>query len=465
VIDIDGHCIEFFPALAPYLREEGVNLESASLRRLLPPYFGPDTDWHALDAGQRAHQRAARPPWWGSPARNTRDLATAMFPGLFYERLDELGIDVSVVYPSIGLAFLHLWDEAERRGACRALNRCNASSFAGFSHRLVPVAAIPMHTPEEAIAELEYAVTTLGFKAVLLAGYVQRPVGAVSDVNPELDPWCTWLDMYGIDSAYDYDPVWRKCTELGVSVAFHSGSIGWGSRRSISSYMYNHIGHLAEGQHALCKSLFLGGVTRRFPDLNFAFLEGGVAWAAALLSDLVGHWEKRNRNALAHLDPAGIDKALFFELMGEYGGALTKNSEPMRISRPTEDPALLDEFAACGIERAEDIRELFVPRFFFGCEADDPLTSSAFNAKVNPFGARLGAMFGSDVAHWDVPDMSEVLEEAWEMVDHEWIDAADFRDFVFGNPGRFFTGGSTSFFAGTVVEHQVQEYLAGAETR
>jgi hypothetical protein len=329
----------------------------------------------------------------------------------------------------------------------------------------VPVAAIPMHTPDEAIAELEYAVTTLGFKAVLLAGYVQRPVGAVTETNPELAPWCTWLDMYGIDSEHDYDPVWRKCVELGVAVAFHSGSIGWGSRRSISSYMYNHIGHLAEGQHALCKSLFLGGVTRRFPDLNFAFLEGGVSWAAALLSDLVGHWEKRNRNALAHLDPAGIDKALFFELMGEYGGALTAHSEPMRIARPTEDPALLDEFAACEIERPQDIGDLFVPRFFFGCEADDPLNSSAFDTKVNPFGARLGAMFGSDVAHWDVPDMSEVLEEAWEMVDHEWIDEADFRDFVFGNPVRCFTGGNPSFFTGTVVEEEVKQYLAGANAR
>ena len=31
------------------------------------------------------------------------------------------------------------------------------------------------------------------------------------------------------------------------------------------------------------------------------------------------------------------------------------------------------------------------------------MNSTAFNTKVNPFGARLGAMFGSDVAHWDVP--------------------------------------------------------------
>ena len=55
---------------------------------------------------------------------------------------------------------------------------------------------------------------------------------------------------------------------------------------------------LAAGQQALAKSLFLGGVTRRFPSLNFAFLEGGVAWAAALLADIVGHWEKRNPAAL-----------------------------------------------------------------------------------------------------------------------------------------------------------------------
>ena len=52
------------------------------------------------------------------------------------------------------------------------------------------------------------------------------------------------------------------------------------------------------------------------------------------------------------------------------------------------------------------------------------MTSTAFNTKVNPFGAELHAMMGSDIAHWDVPDMTEVLEEAWEMVDHGWIDEA-----------------------------------------
>ncbi len=462
VIDIDGHCIEFFPGLAPYLRDEGLSLDSPSLARLLPPYFGPDVSWHALSADERAARRAARPPWWGAPAKNTRDLATAMFPRLLHERLDEFGIDVSVVYPSAGLAFLHLWDERERRGACRALNRANADAFAGLGDRLVPVAAIPMHTPDEAVDALQHAVQELGFKAVLLAGYVQRPVEAVASQHAELAQWSTWIDMYGLDSKYDYDPVWAACRDLGVAVAFHSGSIGWGSRMSPSNYMYNHLGHLAEGQHALAKSLFLGGVTNRFPELNFVFLEGGVSWAVTLYSDLIGHWEKRNREALDHLDPKHIDKTLFFELMERYGGPLVAASEPLRVNRPAEDPTMLDEFAATGVQKHEDITTRFVDCFYFGCEADDPMTATAFNEKLNPFGARLHAMFGSDVAHWDVPDMTEVLEEAWEMVDHGWIDRADFRDFVFTNPVRCFTRSNPSFFAGTVVEQPVAQYLAGA---
>ena len=75
------------------------------------------------------------------------DRATAMLPRLLYERLPELGIDVSVIYPSFGLLFGHFDDERDRRGACRALNRFNAGVFAEFADRLLPVAEIPMHTP------------------------------------------------------------------------------------------------------------------------------------------------------------------------------------------------------------------------------------------------------------------------------------------------------------------------------
>ena len=291
------------------------------MSRLLPGAFGPYQSWYALDDAERAGARISRPPWWGSPARNTRDLATALLPALLYDRLDELGIDVSRRLPEHRARLPAPRGSDQRRGACRALNRHNAETFAPFADRLVPVAAIPMHTPDEAIDALEHAVGELGFKAVLLAGYVQRPAPVVAEQHPDSSVGRCGSTCTASTARTTTTPSGRSCRDLGVSIAFHSGSIGWGSRQSISNYMYNHIGHLAEGQHALCKSLFMGGVTRRFPELNFAFLEGGVAWAVSLFADLIGHWEKRNRTAMDHLDPANIDYALFADLLERYGSA------------------------------------------------------------------------------------------------------------------------------------------------
>jgi predicted TIM-barrel fold metal-dependent hydrolase len=453
VIDADGHMAEHFPTLAPYLAQEGLSFEHPSFRRLLPPYSGSERSWYEQSPAERAATRTPRGPWWSSPARRTVDLATALFPALLYERLDELGIDFGVVYPSLGLVFLHTADEQYRRGACRALNRCNAEAFAPLGDRLAPVAAIPMHTPDEAVAELDYAVTTLGFKAVLCAGYVQRPFGG------DGSPYAFWLDQFGLDSAYDYDPVWARAQELGVSIAFHSGFIGMTPYRSVSSYVFNHLSMLAEGQQSLAKSLFLGGVTRRFPGMNFAFLEGGVAWAASLYCDLIGHWEKRNLAALrANLDPATIDRALLDKMVARYGPAGGGAGGGL-LARPPEPEELLDEWAACGISDAADIKSLFVDPFYFGCEADDPMTATAFNTALNPYGAELHAMMGSDIGHWDVPDMTEVLEEAWEMVEHGWIDAAAFARFTFSNPVAFYTRTNPAFFKGTVVEAAVDAVL------
>jgi len=120
----------------------------------------------------------------------------------------------------------------------------------------------------------------------------------------------------------------------------------------------------------------------------------------------------------------------------------------------------MDDFARCGIEHPEDIRDLFVPNFYFGCESDDPTNSWAFNSKVNPYGVKLHAIMGSDIGHFDVTDMTEVLEEAHELLDHNLVTEDDFRDFVFGNPCHFWAGMNPDFFKGTAVEKQVNDYMA-----
>src|SRR5581483_11623210 len=83
--------------------------------------------------------------------------------------------------------------------------------------------------------------------------------------------------------------------------------------------VFNHIGHFGAANEAICRALFLGGVTRRFPTLKFGFLEGGVGWACQLLGDLIGHWDKRNLKALDEMDPKHLDLAALRDLAERYG--------------------------------------------------------------------------------------------------------------------------------------------------
>ena len=121
-----------------------------------------------------------------------------------------------------------------------------------------------------------------------------------------------------------------------------------------------------------------------------------------------------------------------------------------------------DEFGACGIRCPEDIRDRFVPNFHFGCEADDPLAHHAWDERGLPCQAKLSALFGSDIGHWDVPDMRKVLAEAWEQVEEGRMDAAQFRAFSFENVARFYTDSNPDFFAGTAVESEVQALLSSS---
>jgi len=476
VIDADGHFIETAPVFKRFFLDFVKDIGGSDWMARFEKAGGMDYDdmvlrpWSAMSEAERRAAWVTRPPWWSLPAE-TLDRATAHLPRLMYERLDDLGLDFAVLYPSRGLTTAAIRDDELRQVACRAINAYHAEIYAPYADRMTPVAVIPCHTPEEALAELEYAVPGLGLKAILINGLVHRPVGAAAEAQQGGKPnWGSGsaerLDTLALDSEHDYDPLWRRCLELKVAPASHTPGQGWGSRRSTSSYMYNHIGSFAASMEAFCKALFLGGVTRRFPQLSFGLLEGGVGWACQLYADIVGHWEKRNREDIRRLDPASLDTDRLLELFRKYGDTrFTADLEGLAESftRLEPEPPRLDEWEACGIDRAEDIRELFVPRFYFGCEADDPSVAWAFDNRVNPMGAKLRAMFSSDIGHWDVTHMDGVLAEAHELVEKKLIGEEDFRDFVFANPARFYTSVNPDFFRGTRVEAEVATLPAAVD--
>jgi len=187
----------------------------------------------------------------------------------------------------------------------------------------------------------------------------------------------------------------------------------------------------------------------------------------ALYADLVGHWDKRNRHAIESTNPGKLDRAALLEFAQTYGrdavveavrrGDGLEGDSNSKLTGGIED---LDDYFRCKIERREDLRDLFVPRFYFGCEADDPINAWAFNRRANPMGARLNALFSSDIGHFDVPDMAEVVPEAYELVEHGLITDDDFRDFMFTNAVRFWGEVNPDFFKGTVVEKAATDVLA-----
>jgi predicted TIM-barrel fold metal-dependent hydrolase len=458
VIDADGHTVEVTPVVLDFVKQVG---GTAGLAR-----FEAVRRARSVLAEDRCATWSTMPGHWVFPA-HTLDRATAALPRLYHDRLDELGLDVSLVYPTMGLRWQMLNDDELRPVLCRALNLYMAEMHRGLTDRLLPVAAIPMHTPGEAIAEMEYAVNVLGLRAVLIPSFIFRPIPRVHRERPEYDDLAFRFDTYGMDSEYDYDPVWAKCLELKVVPGVHTPSNGLGFRRSMSNYVYNHIGSFAASCEAISKSLLMGGVFHRFPQFKVAALEGGVGWAASMYADFLGHWEKRNPDVIDELNPARLDGQLLSTLVETYGSEQVKRkSEEVldSVLNPGLPPAVLDEFAACPFQTPEEIREVFVSHVYIGCEADDPMNALAFDSRVNPFGARFRILFGSDISHWDVPDVSKVLEEAYELVEKDLISEDDFKEFTFANAAELYGGSNPDFFKGTRVESAVAAFLGNSNS-
>ena len=93
VIDADGHWVEYGPVFTEQLRQVG----------------GDDAvrGWSAVGGGvrgvlsmsveERRRRRISQELFWGHPSKNTSDLATAFFPRLLAERLDEIGLDFAII--------------------------------------------------------------------------------------------------------------------------------------------------------------------------------------------------------------------------------------------------------------------------------------------------------------------------------------------------------------------------------
>src|SRR6266436_9797776 len=199
VIDGDGHWLEPIPIFLDYLRDVG---GASAVEKFLKK--AKDTSWYEMTLAERMDKRPHRPTWWGEPG-NTLDRATAMVPKLFYERLDDFGVDFCLLYTSLGLFHINNADADIRRGVSPPVNRMNAEMFAPYKDRIAPAAVVPVYTPAEAIEEATYAVRELGFKVIMISNHVKRPIPALAREVKDPSTVRNYIDSLPYESPHDYE--------------------------------------------------------------------------------------------------------------------------------------------------------------------------------------------------------------------------------------------------------------------
>ena len=117
VVDTDGHVIEYLP----WVRDLVVDIAGEDVAVRFDQMVGSAPLVRQVPTELRRQAGVTRSAWWAVPARNTLDRATAMLPDLLYNRLDQIGIDVAVLYPTYGLTVTAFPDDELRQAMALSL--------------------------------------------------------------------------------------------------------------------------------------------------------------------------------------------------------------------------------------------------------------------------------------------------------------------------------------------------------
>src|SRR3954468_12105275 len=170
VVDGDGHWLEYAPVFSEKMRKAAGDKSAAGFLAALRS----TADALKMTPEERRRRRVAMPNFWNRQAENTLDRATAMMPKMLYHRLDEIGLDFAVVYPTAGLRLPRIKDDETRRAVIRAYNIVSAEYFKDLGDRMTPAGILPMAPPHEAIGQVGVVTEELGLES----RHVRKPDGA-----------------------------------------------------------------------------------------------------------------------------------------------------------------------------------------------------------------------------------------------------------------------------------------------
>jgi uncharacterized protein len=180
--------------------------------------------------------------------------------------MDELGVDVQILYPTIFIE--QVTDRAEVEIAlCRSYNRWVAELLEGHLDRLRWICVLPLLSMSEALDQLQFA------RAHGAVGVFMRGVEGLRLLH---DPY-----FYPL-----YDAVSRSNMAIGV----HIGNSNTQLCDLLSQRMPNGFWRFRLASVGAFHSLLMSEVPSVFPQLRFHFAEAAAQWVPYVIKDLRRRW-------------------------------------------------------------------------------------------------------------------------------------------------------------------------------
>jgi predicted TIM-barrel fold metal-dependent hydrolase len=247
LIDGDGHVLEDYPEIVRRLPAEyRDDFEAGKLNPLM--FLFPSLDhFHSLPTRMRGLADRAQGP---------------VGPPEWLEFLDDVGIEHTVLYPSLALSIGLIRDRHWSVVVARAYNEWLSETYVrDGSGRFSGLGILPMQVPEAAAQELRRAVEQLGLRGGMIPSH--------------------GLPLHL--GSREYWPVYEQAEALGCPIAFHGGSHEGFGFDDLNVFAAAHaLGH-PFGLLITMAGMVFNGVYDRFPTLRTAYLEGGSGWVLLAL--------------------------------------------------------------------------------------------------------------------------------------------------------------------------------------
>jgi aminocarboxymuconate-semialdehyde decarboxylase len=204
--------------------------------------------------------------------------------------MDQEGFDIQVLIPD-NRPFLYELDADLGNAMARAFNDFAAEAVRNES-RFVPVSWIYLPDMPNAVKELTRSIEELGIRAVkVTGGYADR----------DLDDPSMW-PLFEVADHHRIPILVHPAARAFEDQVAHPWLVG-ASRFEPMRFLSSCIGFPMTYMHTITRLVF-SGVMDRFPNLKFAFFEGGCGWVPFLMRQL--DMETEHRSYAEYEQAAGI---------------------------------------------------------------------------------------------------------------------------------------------------------------